>query len=182
MCAYIFVLQISILLDNIFGRYIHNWFMIFQQVQCCAMLSLTNSSLDLLYIFQACMYININLNSIYQGTVPWPLYICTFIKWTLVYWEQQTHTHNLRSAMLLNGGLWTVPLVMMLTEHQSLPRHGSLTPIYLYIHKMNFSVLRGRNSYPQLEVNHAQCEVTQLCLLTLGTGSWNIDIRLSLVS
>ena len=38
------------------------------------------------------------------------------------------------------------------THHGNLQGHSSLTPIYLYIHKMNFGDLRVRNSYPQLEV------------------------------
>ncbi len=40
------------------------------------------------------------------------------------------------------------------TEHCDILGHSSLTPIYLYIHKMNFDILRAWNSYPQLEVNH----------------------------
>ena len=34
--------------------------------------------------------------------------------------------------------------------------HSSLTPIYLYSHRMNFGALGVKNSYPQLEVN---CDV-----------------------
>ncbi len=38
--------------------------------------------------------------------------------WTMplvmMYWEQETHTHILRSAIMLNGGLWTMPSVMAL--------------------------------------------------------------------
>ena len=34
--------------------------------------------------------------AIYKDTVPWPLYICTCIKWTLINWEKQSHTHNLK--------------------------------------------------------------------------------------
>ena len=40
------------------------------------------------------------------------------------------------------------------TEHYKLPRHSSLTPICLHIHKMNFDVLRAINSYPEFEVSH----------------------------
>ena len=29
--------------------------------------------------------------------------------------QEQTYTHNLRSAMVLNGGLWTIPLSMVLS-------------------------------------------------------------------
>ena len=69
------------------------------------------------------------LNSrIHKDTVPWPPYICTFIKWTLVYCEQQTHTQKYRSALMLNGSLWTMPSVMM--QHWLI---GKASPSRLYI-------------------------------------------------
>ena len=40
------------------------------------------------------------------------------------------------------------------TEHCNLQRHSSLTPIYLYIHEVNFDVPRAINSYPQVMVNN----------------------------
>ncbi len=48
--------------------------------------------------------------AIYKDTVPWPSYTSTYINWTLMYWEWQTHTHNLILAIMLNGNLWTLPL------------------------------------------------------------------------
>ena len=43
---------------------------------------------------------------IYKDTVPWPSYIYTFIKWTLMHWEHETHPHNINSAMILNEDLF----------------------------------------------------------------------------
>ena len=40
-------------------------------------------------------------------------HICTVTEWTLECWVQDTHTHNLRSALMLNGGLWTMPSAIM---------------------------------------------------------------------
>ncbi len=40
------------------------------------------------------------------------------------------------------------------TEHSNLLRHSSLTPIYLYMHKMNFDVVRAWNSYPHHKARH----------------------------
>ena len=58
--------------------------------------------------------------AIYKDTVPWPLYrpTYTFIKWTLMYWEWETHTHNLRFPILLNGDLKTLPPVIVLLVSQ----------------------------------------------------------------
>ncbi len=53
---------------------------------------------------------------IYKDTVPWLPYTCTFIKWTLISWEQETHPHNLRYTMILYRGVWTMPLGMMLDD------------------------------------------------------------------
>ena len=38
--------------------------------------------------------------TIHKVTVPWPLYICTYIKLTLTYCEHETHTQNSRSSMM----------------------------------------------------------------------------------
>ncbi len=40
------------------------------------------------------------------------------------------------------------------TKHCNLQGHSSLTPIYLYSHRMNFGVNGTKNSYPQLAVSH----------------------------
>ena len=44
----------------------------------------------------------------------WPPYVCIFMKWTLTYWKQETHPHNLRSPVMLSGDYWPIPLVMVL--------------------------------------------------------------------
>ena len=70
-----------------------------------------SSSLPILYCFITCFnrfllsgcieHANLQLRRA-QFLDPWPLYICTFINWTLqcnvcslMYWDQETPTHNL---------------------------------------------------------------------------------------
>ena len=54
----------------------------------------------------------IQLNITYKHTVPW-LSCNLYIYWTLMHWEQKSHTHNLRSTKVLMGGLWTTHSAMM---------------------------------------------------------------------
>ncbi len=60
---------------------------------------------------QITMRLNIAIS---LGTVPWPPYTSTFIKWTLPYWEWQTHPKKLKVAMLLNWVIGTMPWVTVL--------------------------------------------------------------------
>ena len=57
----------------------------------------------------------------------------------------------------------------MWVRHCNLHGHSSLTPIYLYIHKVNFGLLRTRNSYTQVEVNPdvEWMDLSELCLQLL---------------
>ncbi len=50
-----------------------------------------------------------------QRQGPFTPYTCTFMKWTLKLWEQETHTPNLRSCVMVNGGIWTMPDGMRLS-------------------------------------------------------------------
>ena len=60
---------------------------------------------------------NLNITFI-KDWVLWPIYICTVPEWPLVKWVLKTHTHNMRSALVLDGDLWTVLLVIVSLAHR----------------------------------------------------------------
>ncbi len=53
-----------------------------------------------------------------------PMYTHTCMKWTLVYWEQNSHTQIWGLAVVLNRDLWTMSLAMRLSYPQLEAIHG----------------------------------------------------------
>ena len=89
----------------------------------------------------------------------------TFKKWTLMHWEKETHSLIIRSAMLLNGGLWTKHLVMMLLSitiyrdsvpwshyiwHATFPLHGAMD---IWVYRTNNYIIQ-RNQWIATDPNY----------------------------